>query len=541
MSLAAVDSGGARRLEARRGSRLPALLDAQLEAAYQRLGWRLFGAYVAAAWLAALVMAVIGGIGMARIQRLSLSAALELLGLLLAIVLVGIPAGVGGSVRLMRPLRALDRDASAEELAAAWQAGQSLPVRVSALNGVIALLWIVPASILDLAWVAPGVDTALVVLIVLFAPIGLTLAMAAGVFGAQLVMSPINRDLARRLGRLPEPRFETPVRLKLLVLVPAITITTAGWGVLLGAVPGENHVVLLRGFVIALVATLIVVVPITLLLAYSMLAPLDDLLQATNRLKVGNFDVPVPELSADEYGRLGRSLNQAMAGLAERQRLARENQHLLDAVRQSRARIVAASDAERRRVERNIHDGAQQRLVALSLELRMLQDRAAAREEPELEGMAAAAGTSLRAALQELRELARGLHPPVLEADGLAAAVRQLAARSPVPVTARIPDERLPTAIESTAYFVLSEGLANVAKYSQASSAEVSVTRAADQLVVEITDDGIGGAVLGAGSGLSGLADRVAALDGRLELTSPAGAGTRLRAELPLEVAYPRR
>jgi signal transduction histidine kinase len=311
--------------------------------------------------------------------------------------------------------------------------------------------------------------------------------------------------------------------------------------VLLGAVPGENHVVLLRGFVIALVATLIVVVPITLLLAYSMLAPLDDLLQATNRLKVGNFDVPVPELSADEYGRLGRSLNQAMAGLAERQRLARENQHLLDAVRQSRARIVAASDAERRRVERNIHDGAQQRLVALSLELRMLQDRAAAREEPELEGMAAAAGTSLRAALQELRELARGLHPPVLEADGLAAAVRQLAARSPVPVTARIPDERLPTAIESTAYFVLSEGLANVAKYSQASSAEVSVTRAADQLVVEITDDGIGGAVLGAGSGLSGLADRVAALDGRLELTSPAGAGTRLRAELPLEVAYPRR
>jgi signal transduction histidine kinase len=246
------------------------------------------------------------------------------------------------------------------------------------------------------------------------------------------------------------------------------------------------------------------------------------------------MSTPVPVVTDDELGTLADSFNQMLGGLREREALRIELLEREEELRASRARIVAASDAERRRVERNIHDGAQQRLVALSLDLRMLEEEAASLNAEQLQAMAADAGANLKEALDELRELARGLHPSVLETDGLGPALRQLASRSPIPVTLTAPDGRLSEAIEATIYFVTSEALANVAKYARATRADISVERQDRRVTVQIADDGVGGAHMDPGSGLAGLADRVAALDGSLEVKSTPGAGTVVIAELPL-------
>jgi PAS domain S-box-containing protein len=199
-------------------------------------------------------------------------------------------------------------------------------------------------------------------------------------------------------------------------------------------------------------------------------------------------------------------------------------------LRASRARIVEAGDAERRRLERNLHDGAQQRLVSLSLALRLAQGKLAADPEGSGEILAKASG-ELSLALEELRELARGIHPAVLTDRGLAAALESLAERAPVAVELDgVPEERLPAPVEAAAFYVVSESLTNVAKYAQASLARVSVTRSNGRAVVEVRDDGVGGADPARGSGLRGLADRVEALDGRLEVTSSPGRGTHVKA-----------
>ncbi|HET8812887.1 MAG TPA: PAS domain S-box protein [Gaiella sp.] len=203
-------------------------------------------------------------------------------------------------------------------------------------------------------------------------------------------------------------------------------------------------------------------------------------------------------------------------------------------VRASRTRIVAATDAARRRLERNLHDGAQQRLAALSLSLRLAESRLPS-DPGEAAELLKAARDELARALDELRELARGLHPNVLTDRGLGPALESLVLRSPFPVDVEVPDERLAPAIEAAAYYVAAEALANVAKYAHAASAGVRIAEDDErgEIVVEVTDDGIGGADPTRGSGLKGLEDRVAALDGTLEVESPPGAGTRIRATIP--------
>ena len=223
------------------------------------------------------------------------------------------------------------------------------------------------------------------------------------------------------------------------------------------------------------------------------------------------------------------------AGLAiENERLEAQLRARVEELRASRARIVEAGTAERRRLERNLHDGAQQRLVALSLSMRVAQGKL--HTDPDTAAkLLAGAQEELQLALAELRELARGIHPAVLSDRGLKAALEALAGRSPVPVDlAGLPAERLPPAVEAAAYFVVAEALTNVVKYANASQARISVERANGHAVVEVSDDGIGGADPTRGSGLRGLADRVAALDGNLSLRSPEGAGTLLRAEIPV-------
>jgi signal transduction histidine kinase len=203
----------------------------------------------------------------------------------------------------------------------------------------------------------------------------------------------------------------------------------------------------------------------------------------------------------------------------------------LEELRASRARLVEAGDAERRRLERDLHDGAQSRLVALALLLRTARAQAGG----EVAELLDRAQDELRTSLAELRELARGIHPAVLTERGLEPALQALAARVPVPVAIEADaDGRLPEPVESAAYFVVSEALANVSKYARATHARVSVRRVNGSIAVEVADDGVGGADAARGSGLRGLADRVAALDGTIALDSPPGRGTRLRADIPV-------
>jgi signal transduction histidine kinase len=201
----------------------------------------------------------------------------------------------------------------------------------------------------------------------------------------------------------------------------------------------------------------------------------------------------------------------------------------------SRARIVEAADTERRRLERNLHDGAQQRLVSLALELRVVKARL--RGDPEsAETLLSEAENELGQALAELRELARGIHPAVLTNRGLAAALHALAERAPVPVAlTRIPDGRLPDSVEAAIYYLVAEAITNVAKYAHATGVSVEVERSNGIATVVVSDDGVGGAEPGPGSGLVGLADRVEALGGRLHVESPPGRGTRLSAEIPCD------
>jgi signal transduction histidine kinase len=210
------------------------------------------------------------------------------------------------------------------------------------------------------------------------------------------------------------------------------------------------------------------------------------------------------------------------------------NVRLVEELRASRQRIVAAQDDERRRLERDIHDGAQQQLVTLSLATRLAQSTVGPNAEPKLHELLDRAAEELKLSLAELRELARGIHPRILTERGLGAAIRFLAERSPVPVTVRTDaNGRLPGPVEATAYFAVSEALANVAKYAKATSVLISTERQNGSFVVRVHDDGIGGADPSGGSGLRGLFDRVAAVGGRLQVDSQPGQGTELTIQLP--------
>jgi PAS domain S-box-containing protein len=209
----------------------------------------------------------------------------------------------------------------------------------------------------------------------------------------------------------------------------------------------------------------------------------------------------------------------------------------LGEVRASRARIVEAADEQRRRVVRDLHDGAQQSLVRVVM---ALQRALGGGDVPgEVRTLVGDALDNARLAIDELRDLARGIHPTVLTHGGLAAAVKALARRASLPVVVEIADERYPSSVESAAYFVAAEALTNVAKYARASTARVTTTRTASHLVLTVDDDGIGGARPSADGGLAGLVDCVAALDGTLTVSSQPGDGTHIRAEIPLSTRTP--
>jgi signal transduction histidine kinase len=220
-----------------------------------------------------------------------------------------------------------------------------------------------------------------------------------------------------------------------------------------------------------------------------------------------------------------------VAAFAELVSYAIDNAETREELAALRVRLVEAADAQRRRVVRDLHDGAQERLVHAVITLQLAQGHADA--PPELAELVDEALDDARAAIDELRELARGIHPALLTSRGLAAAVQALADRAPVPVQVDIPEQRHPVSVEAAAYFVVSEALTNVAKYARAATARITASRTADALIVTVEDDGVGGATVSPGGGLAGLDDRVAAFDGTLTVDSPPGAGTRIRAEIP--------
>ena len=224
----------------------------------------------------------------------------------------------------------------------------------------------------------------------------------------------------------------------------------------------------------------------------------------------------------------------AGAGMAlQNERLHAEVRAQLREAQASRARLVDAGDAARRRVERDLHDGAQQALVSVALALRLARSQLGTVATAETAALLEEAAAGLDAALRELRELARGIYPVLLTDAGLTPALQSLAERSPVPVVLAADDgDRMPTPVEQTCYFVVSEALANAAKHAAASEVRIGIRRQPGRVVVEVADDGVGGADP-TGSGLRGLDDRVAAQGGRLDVHSPAGAGTTVRAELP--------
>jgi signal transduction histidine kinase len=224
----------------------------------------------------------------------------------------------------------------------------------------------------------------------------------------------------------------------------------------------------------------------------------------------------------------------AAAGLSlDNERLQAELRAQIEEVRASRVRIIEASDDARRRIERDLHDGAQQRLLATALSLRMANDALDDGADPDTRRALEAAAADTLLAVTDLRELAQGIHPTILTEQGLRAAVDVLAERAPVAVAVDVPADRYTPSIEATAYFVISEALSNVAKHASATKVSVRARQERGNLVVDVHDDGRGGATEAGGTGLRGLNDRVAALGGRLEVRSPPGNGTFLRIELP--------
>jgi signal transduction histidine kinase len=223
----------------------------------------------------------------------------------------------------------------------------------------------------------------------------------------------------------------------------------------------------------------------------------------------------------------------AAAGIAlENGRLHAELRARLEELRGSRARIIEVAQKERQRLERDLHDGAQQRLIALSLDLTRLEDRV--RSDPTAKASLDQARREISLSLAELRDVARGIHPAVVSGHGLDVALEQLAARAHVPVRLTVAVEgRLPERVEVAAFYLVSESLTNIGKHSSATAATVDIARMDGEVVVEVVDDGVGGADTERGSGLRGLADRVEALGGRLRVWSPNGGGTKLRAEIP--------
>lgn len=356
------------------------------------------------------------------------------------------------------------------------------------------------------------------------------LVVGEEVIGSTLKPPPLPPRGSLREARLPAS--VTAARLngvKMLVAygpVPLDDLGAASGGIGVAVIDptGELDASLAKSRILASVILGLVAVALGWLLFRALIRPLSALDRTATRIAAGDLEASFDIKGHDEIARLARSLAKMTAeSRAQAQRVADTSR-----------RIVTAQDDERRRMERNLHDGAQQRLLTASLAVGMAKASRTARDEPDLASTLDEVTRHLDAALAELRDLARGIHPAILGEAGLGPALESLAEKSLVP--ARVEDpftERLASPIEATAYFVVSEALANATKHALASAVTIRATLVGERLVVRVSDDGVGGADPSRGTGLLGLSDRLAAMGGTLTVDSPLGGGTRIVADLP--------
>ena len=503
------------------------LLDRLLDRLWGRTGLRLVLVMVVVGWIGPAVAVSLGVAFVCRYLAVPPTTTIQLLVWSSGISVVGMAAAAVLSVRAARPLTSFSPRSSDVQ----QQRAEMITDSVFDINLVMFWFLVLPGLVaLLVSTLHPDLPMLAVIVIA-----GIELSLVASWAGMMLAPS-YGRVIRKRVqsvaGRTPPVRTRWGVRSRMIFAVGPPVLIASDLGIFAFAQPNVPHTDLLAGLVVVqaiIVAFLGASAP---LLARSVTRPLQELTDGAERLKQADFSTPVPEFASDEFGVLARTLNEAMEGLADRELLASE-------VRESRSRIVAAADESRKRIERNIHDGAQQRLVALALDLRMLEDQAPALSSEELAAAHRRIGADLKTALSELRELARGLHPSVLTTDGLSPAIEQLVSRSSVPVSVDVTETRFPEAIETACYFTVAEALANVAKYAEATEVAVCVEQLDGVVRLQVSDNGRGGADPQAGSGLTGLVDRIAVLDGDLTVDSPDGIGTTVTVELPFPREVP--
>ncbi len=422
----------------------------------------------------------------------------------------------------------------------AWNGLAGLPARLVLRSMLI--IGAITAPLLTFAIASAELD--LVVLGMLLAGM-VILNLGCASFALVLLdifLRPIRTEIDQALPRDFQPShlgvdMDRRITGELFLLIFPPAILTAG----LLAPEGGGADAFAKSFLVGGLVTGVFAALIGQVIVERMSGPVRDLLRGTRAVTAGDLTVRVPLASTDEHLVLADSFNRMVTGLGERQAFADLNEQLqaevhrqLEEVRESRARIVTAADEARQKVERDLHDGAQQRLISLALGLRLAEARLGDTVDPVLRETLSNMADDVGSAIEELRELARGLHPRLLEDEGLAAALESLALRSAVPVTlVQVPEGRLPAAVEAAAYFLVAEALSNVAKHAQASHVRVRAAHTDGELFVEVADDGVGGARAHSGSGLRGLQDRVEAFAGTFGVDSSPGSGTTLRARIP--------
>ena len=500
-------------------------IDRFLDRLWGRTGLRLIFVLVAGGQTIGWTMAAIAEILVARYLGMPTSGVMSVLAWSAGILVASAVVTLTICARVARPLTTI----SANSSAAQQQRAETVtdPV-LNACFAVLGLLVIPAHLVLFVLAFHPDIPT-LVLLIIGGAELALVIAWLA------LMMVPsCGRVIRSRVqtvtGRKVPVLTKWKVRSRMVYAIAPPALAGSSLGMLLfvqPSVPPEQLLVRVLGMTAVILFFLSVGAP---LFTRSVTLPLRELTAGTERLKRADFSTPVPELASDEFGVLARTLNEAMRGVAERRRLAIE-------VRESRARIVTASDESRRRIERDLHDGAQQYLVLMELKLGLL--KRAAEDNPALRALADEMSADLAHALAELRDLAHGLYPAVLESDGLPAALRDAAQRSPL--RAKVDSDgvgRLSSEIEAAVYFCCLEAMQNAAKHGgDGASLTVTLGRDDGRLTFAVSDDGVGydAGTRGASHGLQNMADRIGALGGELTIESTPGTGTTVSGWVPME------
>ena len=519
--------------------------DARLAASFERLYRRLGERYV-------LFLNLVAGASMPPLTVLCASLAIPYLSLsfgrFLSAMAVALPwmtvvAGVAELLvaRRLRPLtRWLRGGRPAQGASEAWRAAVSELPRAVVDGGAAVLIGSIPASVFVAS--KAGADATRTIAAVAVVAACVLAGGAVHFLVWERALRPVVSDLAAQLpSDFEVGQRSMTISTRLLMLVPIMNVLSA---LIAGAVVSVNQAPAGRvavGFGVALGVTVLVAVPMTLMLRRSLHRPLSELLVAMGRVEAGDLDTSLPVLAADEIGMVAEHFNSMLDGLRERQRFAEDNVRLVDELRASRARVVAASDDARRQVERDLHDGAQQRLVLLNLKLSVLM-RALSPGGKEA-ALAAELRSEVDAALHEVRDLAHGIYPAVLANEGLPAALREAGDRAAIPTAVDCDGAgRYEPEIEAALYFCCLEALQNAAKHAgEGARATVRLAEHDGVLRLEVTDDGAGFAPADAtaSSGLQNMTDRIGALGGALEILSTPGAGARIAATVPL--AQPRR